>query len=99
MGIILNPSARTKFFLISPELARLAGEAQQMPGMSLNMCTHHHDLSTAVLMQHEKNIGKLTSMHICFINHLLRIARTYSISSQRLSCRTRSNMTSADKVK
>ena len=28
VGITLNANARTKFFLISPELARLAGEAQ-----------------------------------------------------------------------
>ena len=34
VGITLNPSARTKFFLISPEMARLAGKAQLMAGLS-----------------------------------------------------------------
>ena len=43
--ITLNPSARTKFFLISPELARLAGEAQ-LAGVLPNTRIHHHDLST-----------------------------------------------------
>ena len=40
VGITLNPSARTKFFLISPELARLAGEAQQMAGVLPNTYTY-----------------------------------------------------------
>jgi len=33
-GVTLNPSARTKFFLIAPELARLADQAKEMVGMS-----------------------------------------------------------------
>lgn len=33
VGIILNPKARTKFFLVSPELAKLAGEARQIAGI------------------------------------------------------------------
>ena len=34
VGITLNPSARAKFFLISPELARLTEEANVMAGVS-----------------------------------------------------------------
>ena len=34
VGITLNESARTKFFLIAPELARLAEEAKSMAGLS-----------------------------------------------------------------
>jgi len=33
IGITLQPSARTKFFLIAPELARLETEALQMAGV------------------------------------------------------------------
>ena len=68
VGITLNPSDRTKFFLISPELARLAGEAQQMAGVLPNTRIHHHDLSTAILECHERNIEKLTSTLRSFTN-------------------------------
>ena len=68
VGITLNPSARTKFFLISPELARLAGEAQQMAGVLPNTRIHHHDLSTSILERHERNIEKLTSTLRSFTN-------------------------------
>ena len=33
-GITLYPSARNNFFLIAPELARLADQADEMAGMS-----------------------------------------------------------------
>ena len=90
-----EPKCSHKFFLVSPELARLDGEAQQMAGM--NMQIHHHDLSTAGLVQHKKNIEKLLHAHM--LHHWPRIARTYPISSQRLSCQMMSNMSSADEVK
>ena len=45
VGITLNPNTRTKFFLIAPELARLAEEAKEMAGTSTaNQSTHHHSL-------------------------------------------------------
>jgi hypothetical protein len=47
VGITLNPSARTQFFLISPELDRLAGEAQAMAGVSSPESVQHHALSNA----------------------------------------------------
>ena len=34
IGITLNPSARNKFFLIDPQLARLAEEAKNMAGLT-----------------------------------------------------------------
>ena len=50
IGITSNPSAHNKFFLIAPELARLAEEAKNMAGLSRQMkTTEHHNLSTAVL--------------------------------------------------
>ena len=51
VGITLNPSAHTKFFLIAPELARLAEEAKEG--------THHHTLTTSVISRKEKNIAQL----------------------------------------
>ena len=97
VGITLNP--RTKFFLISPELARLAGEAQQMAGVLPNTCIHHHDLSTAILERHERNIESLLQHSDHSLIPLLRIVRIYSISSQKLSCQIKSKMTFVDKVK
>lgn len=61
VGIILNPSACAKFFLIAPELALLADQAKDMAGVSTKIQDKHHDLSTAVLSREEKNVGKLTS--------------------------------------
>ena len=34
IGITLNPSARNKFFLIVPEIARLTEEAKNMAGLT-----------------------------------------------------------------
>ena len=59
VGITLNPSARTKFFLIAPELARLADEAKNIAGKSLKAKEHHHNLAAAVLSREEKSIEKL----------------------------------------
>ncbi|MES9880238.1 MAG: hypothetical protein ABW185_05080 [Sedimenticola sp.] len=68
VGISHNPSARAKFFLISPELARLATEAQQMAGVKAEQRTRHHGLSKALLARHEKNIQKLTATLVNFTN-------------------------------
>ena len=62
VGITLNPNARNKFFLIAPELARLAEEAKNMAGLSRQKKTgEHHNLTTAVLVREEKNIEQLTT--------------------------------------
>ena len=68
VGITLNPNARTKFFLISPELARLAEEAQQFAGLSSAAQMHHHALSPSVLLRQEKNIEALTTTLRGFTN-------------------------------
>ena len=49
VGIILNESARAKFFLIAPELARLTAEAKAMVGL-VPESAHHQELNSAVLM-------------------------------------------------
>ena len=54
VGITLNPKARTKYFLIAPELARLAEQAKQMAGSSSTTPKHHHTLATAVRLLQER---------------------------------------------
>ena len=61
IGITLNPSARNKFFLIAPELARLAEEAKNMAGLSRQKRQRKISLSTAVLEREERNLKKLTA--------------------------------------
>ena len=62
IGIALNPSAHNKFFVIAPELARLAEEAKNMAGLSRQKKTkEHHNLSTAVLVCKERNVKQLTA--------------------------------------
>ena len=48
IGITLNPNAQTKYFLIAPELARLAEQAKEMAGRSSKK-GKHHDAITSVL--------------------------------------------------
>ena len=40
VGITLNESARAKFFLIAPELARLTAETKAMTGLVLERAHH-----------------------------------------------------------
>jgi hypothetical protein len=56
VGITLNPSVRTKFVLISPELARLAIEAEEIAGLSPGS---QHVLSAPAMIRHEKSIADL----------------------------------------
>ena len=59
IGITLNPSARTKFFLIAPEMANLAQEAFEMAGISSNTSKHHHEYNKSFLSRQESNVFKL----------------------------------------
>ncbi|KAL9957037.1 hypothetical protein ACROYT_G038621, partial [Oculina patagonica] len=62
VGITLNPNARTKFFLIAPELARLAEDAKEMAGTTpAKEGTRHHTLSASVISREEKNIEQLVT--------------------------------------
>ena len=71
IGITLNPNARTKYFLIAPELARLAEQAEQMAGVSPKTATHHHDLSNSVRLRQERNIERLATAIRNFTNPFL----------------------------
>ena len=68
IGITLNEAARTKFFLIAPELARLAEQAKKMAGVSFKTQGHHHNLTTAVLAREEKGVAQLTATIEGFTN-------------------------------
>ena len=63
--------ARTKYFLIASELARLAEQAKQMAGSSSTTPKHHHTLATAVRLLQEKNIEQLTITIRGFTNPFL----------------------------
>ena len=59
LRITLNASARTKFFLIAPELARLATEAKFMAGLTTDSKEHHHDFSPPITTNENKAIHQL----------------------------------------
>ena len=68
VGITLNPSARAKFFLIAPELARLANQAKEMAGVTHETRGKRHNLTAAVVSREEKNIIKLSNTIRAFTN-------------------------------
>ena len=61
VGITVDPSALTKFFLIAPELARLADQAKNMAGVSTKAKEQNHKLTAAVKSREEKSIDKLSN--------------------------------------
>ena len=67
VGITLNESARAKFFLIAPELARLTAEAKAM-AVLVPERAHHQELTPAVLMHEDNSINKLTETIKTFNN-------------------------------
>ena len=70
--ITLNPSARAKFFLIAPELARLANQSKDMAGVTHETRGKHHNLTAAVVSREEKNITKLSNTIRAFTNPFSR---------------------------
>ena len=68
IGITLNASARTRFFLIGPELARLSEEAQTMVGVKVKTPTLHHTISTTYHAREEANVSSLTNILRNFTN-------------------------------
>ena len=68
---MLNASARTKFFLIAPELARLATEAKSMAGLTTDAQEHHHDLLPTFTTSENKAIHQLTQTIKSYTDPLL----------------------------
>ena len=58
-GLTQQPAAMARWFLIAPELSRLAAEAEALVGIQAHSSTHHHDLSTAVITRFDENAKKL----------------------------------------
>jgi hypothetical protein len=67
-GITLNPYARTKFFLVAPELARLAEEARNMADLPKTKAKHHHEFTEAKVKQQEMNVMDLKHTIDTFTN-------------------------------
>ena len=57
--ITLNESARARFFLIAPEMARLAEKVSNMAGISSSGKTTYHHLSETYMQRQEKAIETL----------------------------------------
>ena len=68
IGITQNKIARNKFFLVSPEMAQLAAEAENMAGLSTNQSRRHHEDSPAILKSHKSNVQKLADMLSSYTN-------------------------------
>ena len=82
IGITLNPSARNKFFLIVPEIARLTEEAKNMAGLTRQKeAKEHQNLSTAVLVREERNVKKLRATIERFTNPFTWLLDSRSFAS------------------
>ena len=68
VGITQNERARAKFFLIAPELAKLASEAISMAGVSLHTPEQHHNLSAAIVAREDKGVQQLIAAIKSFAN-------------------------------
>ena len=58
-GLMQQPAAMTRWFLIALELSRLAANAESMVGVTRSMPKRHHDLTDAVINRYNQNVGKL----------------------------------------
>lgn len=58
-GITQKPAALTRFFLVGPEMTRLAQEFEQNCNIPKYQRTKHHELSKSVTARQESNIEKL----------------------------------------
>lgn len=62
VGITLNDAARSRWFLITPELTRLSQEIRNLAGVETAARKHHHDLSPTVVEREEANVSKLKNI-------------------------------------
>lgn len=61
VGITQNENARTRFFLVAPEMTRLKVEAKQMTNIAKKENLRHHELGTSILDKQQTNVKKLIS--------------------------------------
>ena len=48
-----------KWFLVAPELSRLAAQAEDMVGLQRASSSHHHDFSDVLTKRYNENVQKL----------------------------------------
>jgi len=58
-GLTQQPAAMTRWFLIAPELSRLASKAETLLGIQRSSPKHHHDLNNAVINRFNENVRKV----------------------------------------
>ena len=66
VGITLNASVHTKFFLITPELATLSTE--ELAGIKPTVPVQHHTMTTAFQCHEEKSVAAMTDTFRRFTN-------------------------------
>lgn len=59
-GITQNPQALNRFFLISPELARISSEAKEMFNLSSSSKNQHHAFNENIRRRHQTNVERLS---------------------------------------
>ena len=89
IGVTLNPNARTKYFLIAPELARLTEQAKEMAGTSSKK-GKYRDAITSVRTCQEKNIEQLVDCINRFMNPSSEESEDlFNLATPKWSCRRR----------
>ena len=58
-GLTQQPAAMARWFLVAPELSRLATQVEHMVGVQRASSSHHHDLSDAITNRYNDNVQKL----------------------------------------
>ncbi|MES9880361.1 MAG: hypothetical protein ABW185_05705, partial [Sedimenticola sp.] len=58
-GITQKPASLARFFLVAPEVSRLAEESEKQIGLSKKSSVKHHELSESLNRRQEKNVAKL----------------------------------------
>ncbi len=58
-GLTQQPAAMARWFLVAPELSRLAAQVEDMLGVQRASSSHHHDLSDTVINRYNENVEKL----------------------------------------
>ena len=58
-GRTQQPAAMARWFLVAPELSRLAAQAEDMVGLQRASSSHHHDLSDVLTKCYNENVKKL----------------------------------------
>ena len=58
-GKTQQPAAMARWFLVAPELSRLAAQADDTVGLQRASSSHHHDLSDVLTKRDNENVQKL----------------------------------------